>query len=67
MKTIIFLAIALISCTEQIGPCYSNEQHCKELLQKMNKATDPKEKEQIRQFYLSELQFLEACRRQNGK
>lgn len=70
MKTLILIACVAffsISCTEEIGPCYANEQYCKELLRKMNATDDPKEKEQIRQFYLSELKFLEGCYRQNGK
>lgn len=70
MKTTIYIALTAImalSCTEPIGPCYSNEQHCRELLKQMNKATSPKEKEQIRQFYLAEKNLLEACQRQNGK
>ena len=62
-KTTLVVTFILSSCSEEIGPCYDMEVHCKELQDKMNKATDPKEKEQYRQFYLAEKHLLENCLR----
>lgn len=64
---VIILSILVSSCSEEIGPCYPMEEHCRNLLKKMETATDPKEKEQIWQFYLSEKHLLENCYRENGK
>ena len=52
--------IMLVGCSEEIGPCYSNEQRCKELQQLMNQSTGA-EKEKYYQKYLTEKHILENC------
>lgn len=67
MKKYIIVLLMATACHDEIGPCFESEQYCRELLRQMNEAKDPKEKEQIRQFYLAEKNLLEGCYKVNGK
>jgi hypothetical protein len=62
---LILLLWYLLSCSEEIGPCYDNEQQCAYLLKKMNEATTEVEKNQYYQHYLAEKHILEYCQSQN--
>lgn len=68
MKTLFLILITLcsLSCSEEeFDPCNASADKCKQLLRQMEQATDPKEKEQYRQYYLAEKHFLDQCRRGN--
>jgi len=64
-KTTLVITLIFASCSEEIGPCYEMEIQCKSLLNKMEQATDAKEKEQYYQYYLSEKHLLENCYNEN--
>lgn len=60
-KTLLVVTFILLSCNEDISPCYPMEEQCKNLFINMNEATDPQVKEQYMQKYLSEKHLLENC------
>jgi hypothetical protein len=58
--TLVVTFFLLLSCSEEIGPCHDMEVRCNELKSLMDKSTGA-EKEQYRQYYLTEKHILENC------
>jgi hypothetical protein len=64
MRYLIILLLAFSCSEEELSPkCQAIDDACKTALRQMDQATNAKDKEQYRQFYLSYKHDLESCKK----
>lgn len=63
MKKYLLILLIAASCDEDLSPkCQELKNACDSYLRQMDQAKDQKQKEQLRQYYLSEKHELDNCR-----